>query len=66
MTDLEESLVPPERWNSCGAPPDAVALARAESESGVPTGLAHAPRLGWVVLQSSGQGPYVIWSEREE
>lgn len=65
VTDLEKNLVPFEEWDSCGAPLEAVKIAREETHLGVPTGIALDPKQGWVVLQSSGQGPYLIWQERK-
>lgn len=61
--DLEKDLIPFEKWDSCGAPSEAIRIAREESSQGVPTGIAFDPKRGWVVLQSSGQGPYLIWQE---
>jgi len=43
------------------APPEAVQLFNEESKSGVPTAISHHPDEGWFVLQTSGQGPYIIW-----
>jgi hypothetical protein len=63
LFELERKLVPYAEWWTCGAPPEAVALATGESALRVPTGIAHDPILGWVVIQSSGQGPYIIWQE---
>ncbi len=49
----------------CGqqyAPEAAVALATKESDAGVPTLFAYYEGL-WYLVQTSGQGPYVIWKE---
>lgn len=61
MTILEKGFIPFERWDSCGAPPEALKIAREQTALGVPTSITFDPNLGWVVLQTSGQGPYVIW-----
>lgn len=44
-----------------GAPPEAVQLFESESRDMVPTAIAHHPEAGWFVIQTSGQGPYIIW-----
>jgi len=60
---LERNLIPSTEWETCGAPEEAVALALEETRQGVPTGIAKHPENGWFVIQSSGQGPYIIWPE---
>ena len=60
---LEKYLIHPDEWETCGAPSEALDLAKDESSQGVPTGLVKHPEHGWFVLQTSGQGPYIIWSE---
>lgn len=62
-SNLESKLIPTNRWDE--APKSARLLAEEESAHGVPTGIAFDPEHGWFVIQSSGQGPYIIWSERE-
>jgi hypothetical protein len=57
---LEKHIIMPERYNE--APKKLVALAKKESNSGVPTGIAKYKNR-WYVIQSSGQGPYVIANE---
>jgi hypothetical protein len=34
-----------------------------EKENGIPTAIAHHAEYGWFVIQTSGQGPYIIWSQ---
>ena len=68
MTDLfalERKIVPYEQWDICGAPKEAVRLAHEETDLHVPTGIVYDESLGWVVLQTSGQGPYIIWQENK-
>jgi hypothetical protein len=49
-----------------GAPPEAVELFTSESSDGVPTAIVHHPEAGWFVIQTSGQGPYIIWPVEEK
>lgn len=59
---LESHLIPKSQWVS--APQDACRLALDETDLGVPTGIAQDPETGkWFVIQSSGQGPYIIWEQ---
>jgi len=62
---LEKMMVKPKDWDICGAPAGAVELAKRESDTGAPTGIAKHPTLGWFVIQTTGQGPYIIWEERK-
>ncbi len=59
---LEQHLVPSVEWYTCGAPKEALELAKEESMC-APTGIAKHPEHGWFVIQSTGQGPYIIWQE---
>ena len=52
----------PENWKSCGCPIDARTLAEIEIADGVPTGIGKYKGT-WYIVQSSGQGSYVIWEE---
>jgi hypothetical protein len=57
---LEHHLIPTENWPE--APFEARHLADCESAEGVPTGIAvYEGR--YYVIQSSGQGPYIIWEQ---
>ena len=58
---LEGLLIPTLDWDNPEVPAAARDLAKAETAEGVPTGIAHCPEQGWFVIQTSGQGPYVIW-----
>jgi hypothetical protein len=64
--ELESIMVDPNTWDTCGAPIAAVALAEEETKHRVPTGIARHPEHGWFVIQTSGQGPYIIWQEGDE
>lgn len=61
---LENKLVGEVRRKQ--APRKALEIYEDEALQGVPTGIGYDETLGWFVLQTSGQGPYLIWSEREE
>jgi len=56
---FELNLIAVKDWGE--APEEARLIAERESKQGVPTGISHDEKFGWVVLQSSGQGPYLIW-----
>lgn len=58
--NLEDHLIDHDKWNEA---PD---IARFQADEGVPTAIGKHPTLGWYVIESSGQGPYLIWSEWEE
>ena len=49
---LEKKMVPYKDWHTTH--PEAVRIAEADSNEGVPTGIAHDDEWGWCVLQSSG------------
>lgn len=55
-------------WQAAEAEwPEAARLAfRSIDKEGVPTAVLKTEELGWVVIQSSGQGPYLLWSERPQ
>lgn len=61
--DTEKYLVPSETWHTCGAPTDAIEVAEEGTAEGIPSGIAKHPTLGWVVLMSAGQGPFVAWAK---
>lgn len=57
---LEKHLIAFDEWPK--APQEAQELAVKETALGVPTGISlHLGR--YYVIQSSGQGPYVIWEQ---
>lgn len=57
----EQYMIPPEEWETCGAPPTALKILREEDGCG-PIGLAKHPEYGWAVL-ACGQGPFIVWEE---
>jgi len=59
---LEVDMLPQERWPE--APPHMQYLVERETRDGVPTGIGWNTSLGYFVIQSSGQGPYLIAQER--
>lgn len=61
--DIEDYLIPPDQWDTCGAPEKAIKLVKEGRDDGYPSALANHPDWGWFVLES-GQGPCVVWSER--
>lgn len=61
--DLEKKIVSKKRHQE--APKKALALYESETAIGVPTAIAYDKKHGWFVIQTSGQGPYIIWSEQE-
>lgn len=63
MMVLEKKLIPITQYRRCGIPEDVIKLVAQETAGGLPTGIGKDEKLGWFVLQTSGQGPYLIWSE---
>lgn len=62
----ERLMIEPSEWDTReDIPAEALRLAKKESATGVPTGITNHPKYGWMVLQTSGQGPYLVWSERD-
>ncbi len=61
--ELEGYLVKEDQHQN--APAEAIKIYNEGVAEGVPTGIAKHPRFGWFVIQTSGQGPYVIWEEPE-
>ena len=47
-------------------PIEAINIFLTEFSAGVPTAIGYHEPLGWYVLQTSGQGPYVIWPELDK
>jgi hypothetical protein len=47
------------------APEKVYRMARKNSAEGMPTGIGIHPTFGWVILESSGQGSYLIWKEKD-
>jgi len=50
--------------NHINAPIEAVKIFEKEKLLGIPTAISKHPKAGWFVIQTSGQGPYVIWKEK--
>ena len=65
MSELEKHLIPTDQWDNPEVPEEARTLAKSEARTGVPTGIAKHPERGWLVLQTAGQGPCVIWEGPE-
>lgn len=63
MINLEKHLIPFKEWKE-KSPQHVYDMAMEEHEQGVPTGIGYIDDIGWYILQSSGQGPYLIYSER--
>lgn len=63
--ELEAHIVRPEDPRFALAPEAARRLYAQEVAEGVPTAIAVHPRASykWYVIQSSGQGPYIIWDD---
>lgn len=61
--ELEGYMISRDEWDLCGAPEEAVRIAREETAQGIPTAIAKHPSKGWFVIQTAGQGPYVVWDE---
>ena len=62
----ERLMIDPAEWDTRDdIPAEALRLAKEESATGVPTGITNHPKYGWMVLQTSGQGPYLIWTEQK-
>lgn len=57
---LEKHMIPPDEWDTCGAPITLLGPAKRESDNGYPTGIAYHPEYGWFGL-ATGQGPFVWW-----
>lgn len=66
-TNLESEcmVVDPSEWGEEYVPEEARKLALEETAQGIPTAIGFHPILGWVVFQTSGQGPYLIWQSPE-
>ena len=47
-------------------PKKALNLYNDESELGIPTGIGYDDEFGWFVLQTMGQGPQLLWCEKED
>lgn len=64
---LENHMIPPNEWDTCGAPSALVGPAKRDADNGYPTGIALHPEYGWFGL-GTGQGPFVWFHEmtREE
>jgi hypothetical protein len=64
--ELEKLLLPSyAELDIMDIPEDAKRIFKEETAQRVPTGIGYQVDLGWFVLQSSGQGPYLIWQENK-
>jgi hypothetical protein len=64
--EVEGYLVEPEALDDCGAPERALQVLQEQSGRQVPVGVARHPHHGWFVLVSMGQGPQIVWWEKED
>jgi hypothetical protein len=65
-SELEERLLPRyAELYDVDIPEEAKTIYQSETAQRVPTGIGYHDGLGWFVLQSSGQGPYLIWQENK-
>jgi len=66
---VEQHLVPWSWYEDLSAhleiPAHALEAFRLSAEDGTPTGIAHHPEHGWCVIATAGQGPMLIWAEKE-
>lgn len=60
MNNLESKII--EHITRC--PFEALELFIKESKLGIPTAVGYDETLGYYVIQSSGQGPYIIWKQK--
>jgi hypothetical protein len=57
VLSLEKHLVDQDEWDK--APQEAQNTHKTSTEEGVPSAIGKHPELGWYVIESSGQGPYL-------
>jgi len=62
--EAESNLLPPETWDYLDDLPEEAKRILTEPDAGGPVGLAKHREYGYIVL-GCGQGPFIIWSERE-
>lgn len=60
---LERKMIPVDRWGD--APEHAQKLAQEGTDDGIPTGIGKDEKLGWFVICTAGQGPMLVWSEKD-
>lgn len=58
----EQYIVQEKDWPE-EVPLEAIQQYREGIDEGVPAAIAKDPEFGWVVIQTSGQGPYFIWPD---
>ena len=62
MTELESQLLPKSEWSK--APQVAQDIVTKDTAEGIPSGIGRNDELGFFVISSSGQGPMLLWSEK--
>jgi len=62
IDDLEKLLIPPEQWED-KVPYKIKQFLNRDEKSPVSTG--RHPIIGWYIIESTGQGPYMIWHEAQ-
>ena len=60
--NLEKLLIPPDKWED-NVPYDIKQFLNLHDKS--PIGTGRHPVIGWFIIESSGQGPYIIWHEAQ-
>jgi hypothetical protein len=61
--ELEKRILKQDMWDTLQLPQEAIDLANRETAQGIPTAIAVDDDGRLYVIQSSGQGPYIIWEE---
>lgn len=64
--ELEKYLIHPNKYGEHDIPEEMLELVNEEGGHGVPTGIAKHPEHGYFVLQTSGQGPYIVMRQLSE
>ena len=60
----EQYMIPPDDWDNCGAPDEALLILQEEKDN-MSVGLAKHPEYGWAVLGTQGQGPAILWRKMD-
>lgn len=62
--NLEKFIIPHTELDRDHVPKKALWIFDEETKQRVPTAIGYHSDIGWFVIQSSGQGPYLIWQQR--